>query len=112
MLKILGTATAASLLALSTLSFAQTSSRCQYIAGAEEQKCLNEERAERAGAIGANTQAVSITPEQLKWSQSPASPSETTMVIGDRQGGSWVSRARFKQGMRVMPHSHPIDIQV
>jgi hypothetical protein len=47
MLKTLGTVAAGALLAVSSVSFAQTSSRCQYIAGAEEEKCLSEERAER-----------------------------------------------------------------
>jgi hypothetical protein len=48
MLKTLGAVTAGALLAVSSVSIAQTSSRCQYIAGAEEEKCLSEERAERA----------------------------------------------------------------
>jgi len=66
-----------------------------------------------AGISLVHAQTISVTPEQLKWAQSPASPSETTVVMGDpRQPGPFVVRARFKPGMKVMPHSHPIDIQV
>lgn len=61
----------------------------------------------------ASAQEISITPDRLKWTQSVASPSETTLLMGDpRQPGPWVSRARFKPGMKTMPHSHPFDIHV
>ena len=61
----------------------------------------------------AQAQEISITPDQLKWTQSVASPSETTLLMGDpRQAGPFVVRARLKPGMKVMPHSHPIDVQV
>ena len=61
----------------------------------------------------AHAQEISITPDKLKWTQSVASPSETTVLMGDpRQPGPWVVRARLKPGMKVMPHSHPIDVQV
>jgi len=60
-----------------------------------------------------HAQEISITPDQLKWAQSVASPSETTFLLGDpRQSGPFVVRARLKPGMKVMPHSHPIDVQV
>lgn len=61
----------------------------------------------------AQAQEISITPDQLKWTQSVASPSETAVLMGDpRQAGPFVVRARLKPGMKVMPHSHPIDIQM
>ena len=61
----------------------------------------------------AGAQEISITPDRLKWTQSVASPSETTLLTGDpRQPGPWVSRARLKPGMKTMPHSHPVDIQI
>ena len=61
----------------------------------------------------AQAQEISITPDQLKWTKSVASPSETTVLMGNpRQEGPFVVRSRLKPGMKVMPHSHPIDVQV
>lgn len=58
-------------------------------------------------------QQISITPDKLKWAKSPASPSDSVVVFGaPAQGGHWVSRARLKPGMKVMPHSHPVDVHV
>lgn len=66
-----------------------------------------------ASASLADAQEISITPERLKWTQSVASPSETTLLMGGPgQPGPWVVRARLKPGMRVLPHSHPVDVQV
>ena len=58
-------------------------------------------------------QQISVTPDQLKWSKSPASPSDSVVVMGNPgKGGNWVNRARLKPGMKVMPHSHPVDVHV
>jgi quercetin dioxygenase-like cupin family protein len=69
-----------------------------------------------AGAFVAATafaQQTSLTPDQLKWSKSAASPSDTAVVFGKPQeGGHWIVRARLKPGMKVMPHSHPVDVHV
>jgi polar amino acid transport system substrate-binding protein len=60
-----------------------------------------------------NAQEISITPERLKWMQSVASPSETALLLGGPgQPGPSVVRARLKPGMKVMPHSHPVDVHV
>jgi quercetin dioxygenase-like cupin family protein len=60
-----------------------------------------------------NAQHFSVTPDQLKWSKSAASPSDSAVVMGKPgEGGHWVVRARLKPGMKVMPHSHPVDVHV
>lgn len=60
-----------------------------------------------------HAQEISVTPQQLKWAKSPASPSDTALLMGDpRKDGPFVVRARLKPGMKVMPHSHPIDVQI
>jgi quercetin dioxygenase-like cupin family protein len=60
-----------------------------------------------------NAQEISVTPDRLKWQQSVASPSETALLLGSPgQPGPSVVRARLKPGMKVMPHSHPVDVQV
>jgi quercetin dioxygenase-like cupin family protein len=65
------------------------------------------------GVSVAHAQQITVTPDQLKWSKSAASPSEVTVIYGNpRESGPFVVRARYEAGMKVMPHSHPIDIQV
>jgi polar amino acid transport system substrate-binding protein len=66
-----------------------------------------------ASASVAVAQEISVTPDRLKWQQSVASPSETALLLGGPgQPGPSVVRARLKPGMRVMPHSHPVDVHV
>jgi quercetin dioxygenase-like cupin family protein len=60
-----------------------------------------------------HAQTVSITPDQLNWQQSPANPAETAVLMGDpRLPGPFVMRVRVPANTRVMPHSHPVDVQV
>ena len=61
----------------------------------------------------AHAQEISITPDKLKWTRSLTSPSETTILMGvPGKPEPWVVRARLEPGMKVMPHSHPVDVQV
>jgi quercetin dioxygenase-like cupin family protein len=56
---------------------------------------------------------VGITPEQLKFQTNPASRSQIAVVMGDpAKPAPFVLRVRYQPGFKVMPHSHPIDIQV
>jgi quercetin dioxygenase-like cupin family protein len=58
-----------------------------------------------------HAQMFSVTPDQLKWAKSAATLSESAVIMGDpRQPGPFVTRARYKEGMKVMPHSHPGDV--
>ena len=60
-----------------------------------------------------HAQTISITPDQLTWQQSAASPSETAVLMGDpRRPGPFVMRVRIEANTKVMPHSHPVDVQV
>jgi quercetin dioxygenase-like cupin family protein len=66
------------------------------------------------GAMGAfPVQAQVLTPDQLKFQRNPATGSEIAVVMGDpSKAGPFVLRVRYPPGFKVMPHSHPIDIQV
>ena len=58
-------------------------------------------------------QAVSFTPDQLKWTRNPATGSELAPLMGDaRQPGPYVVRVRYPAGLKAMPHSHPADVLV
>ncbi|HXM84104.1 MAG TPA: cupin domain-containing protein [Burkholderiales bacterium] len=61
----------------------------------------------------ARAQAISVTPDQLKWTRNPATGSEIAVVMGDpRKPGPFILRVRYQPTMKAMPHSHPADVQV
>jgi quercetin dioxygenase-like cupin family protein len=66
-----------------------------------------------AAAAGAQTGAVqSIAPDQIQWSQHPALPAGAmrAVVYGTpTKPGTYVTRLRAPNGLKIMPHTHPDD---
>jgi len=60
-----------------------------------------------------HVQAQSLRPEQLKFQKNPATGSEISSVMGDpTKKEPFVTRVKYPQGFKAMPHSHPVDLQV
>ena len=57
--------------------------------------------------------AQGIKPDQLKFQKNPATGSEVAAVMGDpSKKEPFITRVRYPQGFKAMPHSHPVDLQV
>ena len=60
-----------------------------------------------------NVQAQALRPEQLKFQKNPATGSEISSVMGDpAKKEPFITRVKYPQGFKAMPHSHPVDLQV
>jgi quercetin dioxygenase-like cupin family protein len=55
--------------------------------------------------------AITLTPEQMKWADNPRVPGlGVAKILGDaKEPGPFVHRVKFPKGRTVKPHSHPDD---
>ena len=63
-----------------------------------------------AGFISAAAAQHTLTPDQIKFGQNPTSPSQISVLYGKpTEPGLLITRVRYTPGLRIMPHSHPVD---